>query len=54
LENVEYFKPKKGQARVRAMAKKLEIVYKKTSELIPYENNPRKNSSGVVKVARSI
>jgi len=33
---------------------KLEIVYKKTSELIPYENNPRKNDSGVIKVARSI
>lgn len=32
----------------------MEIVYKKLSELIPYENNPRKNDEAVDAVAASI
>lgn len=32
----------------------MEIVYKKISELIPYENNPRKNDEAVDAVAASI
>lgn len=34
--------------------KKLEIVYHKTSDLIPYENNPRNNEDAVKYVANSI
>ena len=34
--------------------KKIEIVYKKVDELIPYENNPRKNDEAVEAVANSI
>ena len=33
---------------------KLEIVYKSTSELVPYENNPRNNKEAVDYVANSI
>jgi site-specific DNA-methyltransferase (adenine-specific) len=33
---------------------KMEIIYKKTSELIPYINNPRKNDKAVDAVASSI
>lgn len=33
---------------------KLEINYIKTSELIPYENNPRDNTNAIDKVAASI
>ena len=32
----------------------MQIVYKKTSEIIPYENNPRKNDEAVDYVAKSI
>lgn len=32
----------------------LQIIYKKVSELIPYENNPRKNDKAVDYVAKSI
>lgn len=34
--------------------KKLNIVYKKVDELIPYENNPRNNDEAVDYVAKSI
>lgn len=33
---------------------KIQVVYRKTSELIPYENNPRKNDAAVDEVAASI
>ena len=33
---------------------KLNIIYKKTSELIPYINNPRNNAEAIDKVASSI
>lgn len=36
------------------MANKLQINYKKISELVPYENNPRKNDKAVDYVAKSI
>lgn len=32
----------------------MQIIYKKTSDLIPYENNPRKNDQAVQAVAESI
>ena len=32
----------------------MEIIYKKTSELVPYENNPRNNDDAVEYVAKSI
>lgn len=32
----------------------MKIVYKKVTDLIPYENNPRKNENAVQKVAESI
>lgn len=32
----------------------MEIIYKKVSELVPYENNPRKNDDAVQYVANSI
>ena len=32
----------------------MEIIYKKTEDLIPYENNPRKNDAAVDLVANSI
>ena len=32
----------------------LEVVYKKIDELIPYENNPRKNDNAVEYVKNSI
>ena len=38
----------------RAKGGKMEIVYKKIGELIPYENNPRKNDEAVYAVAASI
>lgn len=34
--------------------KKLEIIYKKVDDLIPYENNPRNNDDAVPYVAKSI
>lgn len=34
--------------------KKMDIVYKRVSELIPYENNPRNNDEAVDYVAKSI
>ena len=34
--------------------KKMNVVYKRTDELIPYENNPRINDDAVDKVANSI
>ena len=33
---------------------KMEVVYKKTAELVPYANNPRNNDEAVDKVANSI
>ena len=33
---------------------KLEIIYKKINEIIPYKNNPRKNDDAVDDVANSI
>ena len=33
---------------------KLEIIYKKINEIIPYKNNPRKNDDAVEDVANSI
>jgi hypothetical protein len=32
----------------------MKIIYKKTDEVIPYENNPRRNDDAVQKVANSI
>ena len=36
------------------MNNQLQIVYKKVSEIVPYENNPRKNDKAVEFVANSI
>lgn len=33
---------------------KIQIVYKKTNELVPYENNPRNNDGAVKYVKNSI
>ena len=35
-------------------SKKMNIVYKKVKDLIPYENNPRNNDEAVDYVAKSI
>lgn len=35
-------------------SKKMNIVYKKVTDLIPYENNPRNNDEAVDYVAKSI
>lgn len=32
----------------------MNIIYKKTKDLIPYNNNPRDNSQSIEKVAQSI